>query len=98
LSTADTSMSDPRCKVCEKRVYEMEKLTADSITYHKVCFKCSHCKKILSLGNYASMDGMVFCKPHFIQLFRTKGNYDEGFGKEQHKKKWDQNAQSAKAS
>lgn len=27
-------------------------------------------------------------QPHFKQLFALKGNYDEGFGKEQHKTKW----------
>jgi hypothetical protein len=32
--------------------------------------------------------GKYFCKPHFKQLFRLKGNYDEGFGEEQHKMKW----------
>ena len=25
---------------------------------------------------------------HFKQLFKMKGNYDEGFGREQHKAKW----------
>lgn len=34
------------------------------------------------------MGGVYYCKPHFKQLFALKGNYDEGFGKEQHKKKW----------
>jgi len=29
-----------------------------------------------------------YCKPHFKELFRLKGNYDEGFGREQHKTKW----------
>ena len=30
----------------------------------------------------------VYCKPHFKQLFKSKGNYSEGFGEEQHKMKW----------
>jgi hypothetical protein len=30
----------------------------------------------------------VYCKPHFKQLFKAKGNYSEGFGEEQHKNKW----------
>eukprot|EP00019_Armaparvus_languidus_P011586 CAMPEP_0168582618 /NCGR_PEP_ID=MMETSP0420-20121227/2085_1 /TAXON_ID=498008 /ORGANISM="Pessonella sp." /LENGTH=1007 /DNA_ID=CAMNT_0008617131 /DNA_START=103 /DNA_END=3126 /DNA_ORIENTATION=+ len=34
------------------------------------------------------MQGVFYCKPHFKQLFKSKGNYDEGFGKEQHKTKW----------
>jgi len=37
---------------------------------------------VLSLGNYASLDGRLYCKPHFKQLFALKGNYNEGFGKE----------------
>ncbi len=30
----------------------------------------------------------MYCKPHFKQLFKAKGNYSEGFGEEQHKNKW----------
>lgn len=37
----------------------------------------------------------IFCKPHFKQLFKLKGNYSEGFGAEQHKHKWDRSADSA---
>jgi len=59
-----------------------------SHTYHKSCFRCGECNKILSLGNYAALKGVYYCKPHFKQLFALKGNYDEGFGHEQHKKKW----------
>ena len=36
-----------KCAVCGKVVYAMEKLDVDKITYHKVCFKCSVCKKTL---------------------------------------------------
>lgn len=41
-----------------------------------------------SLGNYASLHGNIYCKPHFNQLFKTKGNYDEGFGLRPHKELW----------
>lgn len=41
------------------------------------------------LGNYAALQGKLYCKPHFKQLFKAKGNYDEGFGREQHKTQWD---------
>lgn len=54
---------------------------ADDRVFHKQCLRCTHCKSQLKLGNYASLDGQVFCKPHFKQLFKTKGNYSEGFGK-----------------
>ena len=26
-----------------------------------------------SLGNFAGMDGKLYCKPHFIAMFKTKG-------------------------
>jgi len=77
------------CKVCQKRVYEMEKIVADKNIYHKMCFKCSHCKRILSLGNFAAMNGKLYCKPHFLELFKSGGgNYEEGFGMEKHSKQW----------
>ncbi|XP_062512894.1 LIM domain and actin-binding protein 1-like isoform X2 [Corticium candelabrum] len=76
------------CVVCEKAVYHMEKLEVDKQLFHKHCFKCQECKKTLSAGTYASLEGQIFCKPHFKQLFRLKGNYDEGFGRQQHKTKW----------
>ncbi|ELU14545.1 hypothetical protein CAPTEDRAFT_114151 [Capitella teleta] len=76
------------CKTCGKRVYEMEKIIADKAIYHKSCFKCCHCKSVLSMRNFASLDGEMFCKPHFIELFKSKGNYEEGFGKERKVKQW----------
>ena len=47
---------------------------------------------VLTLGNYASMQGVMYCKPHFKQLFAAKGNYDEGFGKEKTTAKWEPQA------
>ncbi|EGD82204.1 LIM domain-containing protein 2 [Salpingoeca rosetta] len=63
------------CAVCTRPVYYMEKVAADNKVYHKTCFKCSECKKTLSTGTYAALDGKVFCKPHFKQLFKRKGRY-----------------------
>ncbi|KAL8192380.1 hypothetical protein R6Q57_027565 [Mikania cordata] len=36
-----------KCKACDKTVYFIDLLTADGVTYHKACFKCSHCKGTL---------------------------------------------------
>lgn len=38
--------------------------------------------------SYASLQGSIYCKPHFNQLFKSKGNYDEGFGLRPHKEMW----------
>lgn len=73
----------------------MECLTADKQSFHKSCFRCYHCNSKLSLGNYASLHGQIYCKPHFKQLFKSKGNYDEGFGHKQHKDRWNYKNQSS---
>ncbi|XP_077010176.1 xin actin-binding repeat-containing protein 2 isoform X2 [Tamandua tetradactyla] len=76
------------CLICQTTVYPMECLVADKQHFHKSCFRCHHCSSKLSLGNYASLHGQIYCKPHFKQLFKSKGNYDEGFGHKQHKDRW----------
>ncbi|XP_056248531.1 LIM domain and actin-binding protein 1-like isoform X1 [Seriola aureovittata] len=77
------------CVACLKTVYPLERLVAHQQVYHKSCFRCVHCSTRLSLGNYASLHGNVYCKPHFSQLFKAKGNYDEGFGHRPHKELWE---------
>uniref|UniRef100_A0A8C4KMF7 Xin actin binding repeat containing 2 n=1 Tax=Dromaius novaehollandiae TaxID=8790 RepID=A0A8C4KMF7_DRONO len=86
------------CTLCQQRVYPMECLVADRQNFHKSCFRCHHCGSKLSLGNYASLHGQIYCKPHFKQLFKSKGNYDEGFGHKQHKELWNSKDQSSSAS
>ncbi|XP_073324226.1 LIM domain and actin-binding protein 1-like isoform X2 [Pagrus major] len=81
-----------KCIACLKTVYPLERLVALQHVYHKGCFRCVHCGTNLSLGNYASLHGNVYCKPHFSQLFKSKGNYDEGFGHRPHKELWEPRA------
>nr|AFK42620.1 unknown [Lotus japonicus] len=57
-------------KACEKTVYPVDQLSADGTSYHKACFRCSHCKGTLKLSNYSSMEGVLYCKPHYEQLFQ----------------------------
>lgn len=77
-----------QCAVCTKTVYQLEQIAVEESVMHKSCFRCAHCKAVLSLGKYAALDGVFYCKPHFKQLFALKGNYNEGFGSRQHKEKW----------
>eukprot|EP00039_Didymoeca_costata_P013180 m.196347 g.196347 ORF g.196347 m.196347 type:complete len:450 (+) comp15698_c1_seq5:412-1761(+) len=82
-----------KCVFCGKSVYAMEKGEADGMVFHKACFKCAQCNKVVKIGSYASLDGKIYCKPHFKQLFKLKGNYNEGFGSAQHKDKWNKEEQ-----
>lgn len=49
------------------------------------------------LDNFTVRAEKLFCIPHFKQLFMEKGNYDEGFGLEQHKDKWSHKTTNGKA-
>ncbi|XP_022075860.1 LIM domain and actin-binding protein 1a [Acanthochromis polyacanthus] len=86
------------CVSCLKTVYPLERLVANQHVYHTSCFRCSHCNTKLSLANYASLHNNVYCKPHFCQLFKAKGNYDEGFGHRPHKELWEGKGDSSDTS
>lgn len=45
---------------------------------------------------FAINNEVIFCTTHYKQLFATKGNYDEGFGRMQHKKRWSSNPDLSK--
>ncbi|CAN1179802.1 LIM domain-containing protein WLIM1 [Linum perenne] len=68
-----------KCKACEKTVYLVDQLTADNKVFHKACFRCHHCKGTLKLSNYCSFEGVLYCKPHFNQLFKMTGSLDKSF-------------------
>lgn len=52
------------CKKCEGKVFEAEKLTtASGDWYHKNCFRCVECNRLLdSLTNNDGADGGLYCK------------------------------------
>lgn len=49
------------------------------------------------MANYASLHNNIYCKPHFCQLFKAKGNYDEGFGHRPHKELWESKGEADEA-
>merc|ERR1712223_90860 len=60
------------CKVCDKEPYLVERIVAEKSWWHKNCFRCSQCNKILTLDTYMSHEGVLFCKPHHKELFMPK--------------------------
>ena len=50
------------CRKCNSRVFEAEKLIARCGWFHKDCFKCFNCNKLLDVSNYQDgrKDG-IFC-------------------------------------
>uniref|UniRef100_A0A8D2CSD7 F-actin monooxygenase n=1 Tax=Sciurus vulgaris TaxID=55149 RepID=A0A8D2CSD7_SCIVU len=56
------------CYFCKKRVYVMERLSAEGHFFHRECFRCSVCATTLHLAAYTfdCDEGKFYCKPHFI--------------------------------
>ncbi|XP_024084720.1 LIM domain and actin-binding protein 1 isoform X14 [Cimex lectularius] len=77
------------CALCDSKVYPLEKIETNGKIFHKQCFRCTYCNCILRMDSYTLNNSQLYCLPHFKQLFISKGNYDEGFGSNQHKRKWD---------
>ncbi|XP_071974965.1 F-actin-monooxygenase MICAL2 isoform X3 [Engystomops pustulosus] len=59
------------CYFCKKRVYVVERLSAEGHFFHRECFKCSFCSSVLRLGNYVFNveEGKFYCQPHFMHSF-----------------------------
>jgi len=55
--------------------WKPHQVTVEEKFYHKSCFKCSHGGCSITPSNYAALDGVLYCKHHFSQLFREKGSY-----------------------
>ncbi|XP_044137284.1 F-actin-monooxygenase MICAL3 isoform X9 [Bufo gargarizans] len=61
------------CYFCRRRVYVMERLSAEGKFFHRSCFKCDYCNTTLRLSCYAYdlEDGKFYCKPHYC--YRRSG-------------------------
>uniref|UniRef100_A0A7N0TXY6 LIM zinc-binding domain-containing protein n=1 Tax=Kalanchoe fedtschenkoi TaxID=63787 RepID=A0A7N0TXY6_KALFE len=68
-----------KCRACDKTVYLVDQLTADNRVYHRACFRCHHCNNTLKLFNYNSFEGVLYCKPHYDQLFKLTGSLSKSF-------------------
>ncbi|XP_022174696.1 uncharacterized protein LOC111036804 isoform X5 [Myzus persicae] len=77
------------CESCEKKVYPLEKVEIEGRPFHRSCFRCTQCQCVLRMDTFTWNNKRLYCLPHFKRLFISKGNYDEGFGGDQHKKKWE---------
>ncbi|KAM8970418.1 F-actin-monooxygenase MICAL2 isoform 4-T4 [Sarcophilus harrisii] len=56
------------CYFCKRRVYVMERLSAEGHFFHRECFRCEICSTTLRLAVYAfdADEGKFYCKAHFI--------------------------------
>ncbi|XP_051505140.1 F-actin-monooxygenase mical2b-like isoform X8 [Myxocyprinus asiaticus] len=57
------------CHACKKRVFLVEKLSAEGLHFHRECFHCDTCRAPLRQGGhfFDSEEGKLYCKLHFAQ-------------------------------
>ncbi|XP_051169405.1 muscle LIM protein Mlp84B-like isoform X4 [Leptopilina boulardi] len=67
----------PKCPKCGKSVYAAEERVAGGLKWHKMCFKCGLCSKLLDSTNCSEHEGELFCKNCHGRKFGPKGY---GFG------------------
>ncbi|KAJ3596060.1 hypothetical protein NHX12_002469 [Muraenolepis orangiensis] len=62
------------CHFCLKRVYIMERLSAEGYFFHRECFRCDVCRCTLRPGthSYDSQQGRFYCKTHAQQRLSAK--------------------------
>lgn len=63
----------PKCAKCAKNVYMAEELRAANKTFHKLCFKCTLCNKLLEPNILTEHQGDLFCKNCYGKKFGPKG-------------------------
>uniref|UniRef100_A0A673MJ70 F-actin monooxygenase n=1 Tax=Sinocyclocheilus rhinocerous TaxID=307959 RepID=A0A673MJ70_9TELE len=71
-STASCSIQFPQslgdvCHACKKRVFVVERLSAEGFHFHRECFRCHTCRAPLRQGGHSfdSEEGKLYCKLHF---------------------------------
>lgn len=69
--------SAPKCANCNKSVYKAEEIRAANKTFHKLCFKCTQCCKLLETNILTEHAGDLFCRNCYAKSFGPKG---VGFG------------------
>ncbi|KAK7175791.1 hypothetical protein R3I93_000146 [Phoxinus phoxinus] len=57
------------CHACKKRVFVVERLSAEGFHFHRECFRCDTCRAPLRQGGHSfdSVEGKLYCKLHFAQ-------------------------------
>jgi cysteine/glycine-rich protein len=69
----------PKCAKCLKSVYAAEEVRAAQKTFHKLCFKCTSCNKLLETNILTEHQGDLYCRSCYAKNYGPKG-YGFGLG------------------
>lgn len=67
------------CPRCSQNVYFAEEVKGLGKSWHKLCFTCQSCRKMLSSGAISEHDNQVFCNTCYRKNYGPKG-YGYGVG------------------
>ncbi|XP_018652857.1 crp-related [Schistosoma mansoni] len=62
-----------RCANCPDIVYANERIDAVGKVFHRLCFKCTDCQRLLDRGTACDHNREVFCHNCYIKNFGPKG-------------------------
>ncbi|KAM9846092.1 protein-methionine sulfoxide oxidase mical3b [Aulostomus maculatus] len=67
VSSTGGGGSSTVCFFCQRRVYVMERLSAEGLFFHRSCFQCDFCGSTLRLAAYAfhAPSGRFYCLQHY---------------------------------
>ncbi|CAH8532398.1 unnamed protein product [Dicrocoelium dendriticum] len=63
-----------QCHFCNKKVYAPEMLHIMSRYYHRTCFRCTRCNRLLDIGRYSVHEKVPYCLPHYDWLIKSGSN------------------------
>jgi len=62
-----------KCPKCNESVYAAEEVMVSNNKYHKTCFKCYLCNKMLELQNVTPHGVELYCKACYGKKYGPKG-------------------------
>jgi hypothetical protein len=65
-------VSSDLCAKCDKPVYAAELILGAGKKYHKMCFRCLKCNKLLDSTNMVDKDFDVYCRPCYSKEYGPK--------------------------
>jgi len=63
----------PSCSRCCLAVYQAEQCRASGLVWHRNCFTCSECRKLLDSTTQCDRGGQLYCKKCYRNMFGPKG-------------------------
>ena len=63
----------PSCSRCSKAVYLAEQVRGAGGVWHKTCFTCTECGKLLDSTTLCDREGQIYCKKCYSRNFGPKG-------------------------